>query len=191
MQWTCIPLKVVPHFQESYLYGIIEKNCPQVTETWCGVEQEIFMLAVGLLQRMCADPERAARAGQDSASIRQMQAVAQLLTRKVDNEQKYLERLEGDEPLSFCVAGGFKTRGVQIGQSISQVKERAIYTCIDPSCACARAHIYTCAPLTTALAHAQKQEGRAVKWSACVRGGETRQAVHDGCSASIALWTRA
>jgi hypothetical protein len=69
------------------------------------------MLAVGLLQRMCADPERAARAGQDSASIRQMQAVAQLLTRKVDNEQKYLERLEGEDPPSLCVAGGFEIRG--------------------------------------------------------------------------------
>lgn len=56
------------------------------------------MLASKLLSRFIADPERNAMARGQTAPLRQIQAVYQLLSRNLEFEQKYLERLEGMLP---------------------------------------------------------------------------------------------
>lgn len=56
------------------------------------------MLATKLVSRFIGDPERNVLARGQGAPLRQMQAVYQLLSRNLEFEQKYLERLEGTLP---------------------------------------------------------------------------------------------
>lgn len=53
------------------------------------------MGAIAVLDRLVASPEQAVLISRMSASVKQMEAVAQILLRRVDTESKYLARLEG------------------------------------------------------------------------------------------------
>ena len=53
------------------------------------------MLEVQLLMRLVGDPDRLSWVKGQPGPLRQIQAVHQLLSRNLDFEQKYLERLEG------------------------------------------------------------------------------------------------
>lgn len=55
----------------------------------------MFVAVVMVLDRLVAVPQQAARIGQDVAAVKQMEAVAHILLRRVDTESKYLARLEG------------------------------------------------------------------------------------------------
>ncbi len=56
----------------------------------------MFLAANAVLDRLVAVPEQAAQIGLMAPAVRQMEAVAQILLRKVDTESKYLARLEGE-----------------------------------------------------------------------------------------------
>lgn len=55
----------------------------------------MFLGAIAVLDRLVASPEQAVLISHMSASVKQMEAVAQILLRRVDTESKYLARLEG------------------------------------------------------------------------------------------------
>lgn len=59
------------------------------------LDQGIFMLNVQLLARLVSDPDRISWVKEQPAPLKQIQAVYQLLSRNLEFEQKYLERLEG------------------------------------------------------------------------------------------------
>ena len=54
------------------------------------------MAAIVILDRLVAVPQQAVRMNDLTAPVRQMEAVAQILLRRVDTESKYLARLEGE-----------------------------------------------------------------------------------------------
>ena len=56
----------------------------------------MFLAAMVILDRLVAVPEQAVQINDLTASVRQMEAVAQILLRRVDTESKYLARLEGE-----------------------------------------------------------------------------------------------
>ena len=58
--------------------------------------QDMFLAAIVILDRLVSVPAQAADISQMTASVRQMEAVAQILLRRVDTESKYLARLEGN-----------------------------------------------------------------------------------------------
>jgi hypothetical protein len=62
---------------------------------WHNLAQEVYMLATGLMQRLVAAPERAAAVAAQAPTVKQLEALGQLLLRKLDMEAKYLNRLEG------------------------------------------------------------------------------------------------
>ena len=66
--------------------------------------QDIFLGAIAVLDRLVANPEQAVQIRQMTVSVKQMEAVAQILLRKVDTESKYLARLEG-MPLHVLMQG--------------------------------------------------------------------------------------
>lgn len=53
------------------------------------------MLATGLMQRLMADPQRAAAVHAQLLTVKHLESLGQLLLRKLDMEAKYLNRLEG------------------------------------------------------------------------------------------------
>ena len=55
----------------------------------------MFLGAIAVLDRLVANPGQAVHISQMTVSVKQMEAVAQILLRKVDTESKYLARLEG------------------------------------------------------------------------------------------------
>lgn len=55
-----------------------------------------------ILMLLLRRPALAARFAEDSAVVRQTAAVSQLVARKLQNERKYLARLEGAEPDQYC-----------------------------------------------------------------------------------------
>lgn len=55
----------------------------------------MFLGTIGVLDRLVAIPEQAVHISRMTASVKQMEAVAQILLRRVDTESKYLARLEG------------------------------------------------------------------------------------------------
>lgn len=59
--------------------------------------QEVFMGIVAIPSNLVRRSGHAAAVAEDHSSLRQMSAVAQLLSRKVEGERKYLARLEGEE----------------------------------------------------------------------------------------------
>lgn len=56
----------------------------------------MFLGAIAVLDRLVANSQQAMHISQMTASIKQMEAVAQILLRRVDTESKYLARLEGN-----------------------------------------------------------------------------------------------
>ena len=58
--------------------------------------QEVFMAAVAVLAAVAAHAQGAEAICSQAAAVRQLGAVCQVLARKVDTEQRYLLRLEGD-----------------------------------------------------------------------------------------------
>ena len=54
------------------------------------------MATVTVLDRLVSVPEQAAQVSHMTAAVKQMEAVAQILLRRVDTESKYLARLEGN-----------------------------------------------------------------------------------------------
>lgn len=58
--------------------------------------QDMFLAAILVLDRLVAVPEQAAQISLMAPAMKQMEAVAQILLRKVDTESKYLARLEGE-----------------------------------------------------------------------------------------------
>lgn len=73
--------------------------------------QDMFLGAIAVLDRLVANPEQAVHISQMTVSIKQMEAVAQILLRRIDTESKYLARLEG-KPLhvhkqSHCMCTPF------------------------------------------------------------------------------------
>ena len=59
----------------------------------------MFVATVTVLDRLVAIPDQAVLVGQSTAAVKQMEAVAQILLRRVDIESKYLARLEGNDAL--------------------------------------------------------------------------------------------
>lgn len=59
------------------------------------VLQDIFLQLTQVLEKLVAVPAHAMQIAAMSADVRQMEAVAQILLRRVDTESKYLTRLEG------------------------------------------------------------------------------------------------
>ncbi len=57
------------------------------------------MAGVAVLSAIAAYPEGQAAIASQANAVRQLGAVCQLLARKVDTEQKYLLRLEGEGQL--------------------------------------------------------------------------------------------
>ncbi len=53
------------------------------------------MSATAILLGAVGCPERAARLGSNGQTLKQLESLGQLLTRKLDMESKYLNRLEG------------------------------------------------------------------------------------------------
>lgn len=56
----------------------------------------MFLAVVTVVDRLVAVPEQAVLIGRMTPAVKQMEAVAQILLRKVDTESKYLARLEGE-----------------------------------------------------------------------------------------------
>lgn len=67
------------------------------------VLQDMFLAAVTVLDRLVSVPEHAAQIGLVTSAIKQMEAVAQILLRRVDTESKYLARLEGGTAEYMCM----------------------------------------------------------------------------------------
>lgn len=57
--------------------------------------QDVFLPLTEILRNLVVVPAAAAHLAEMSVDVRQMEAVAQILLRKVDTESKYLARLEG------------------------------------------------------------------------------------------------
>lgn len=57
------------------------------------------MPAVGILQRLLSVPEHAADVARRPDALRTWEGIAQVLSRKMESERKYIERLEGELPL--------------------------------------------------------------------------------------------
>ena len=57
--------------------------------------QDMFVATMVILDILVAAPGQAAQVSQNTAAVKQMEAVAQILLRRVDIESKYLARLEG------------------------------------------------------------------------------------------------
>ena len=57
--------------------------------------QDMFLGAIAVLDRLVVNPEQAVHISQMTVSIKQMEAVAQILLRRIDTESRYLARLEG------------------------------------------------------------------------------------------------
>ncbi|KAK9905711.1 hypothetical protein WJX75_004975 [Coccomyxa subellipsoidea] len=57
--------------------------------------EEVYMAATAILLGAVGCPERAARLGANGQTVKQLESLGQLLTRKLDMESKYLNRLEG------------------------------------------------------------------------------------------------
>jgi hypothetical protein len=53
------------------------------------------MSVVGVMRKLVEAPERASVVAGMTSCVRHLEAIAQLLTRKIDMEHKYLARLEG------------------------------------------------------------------------------------------------
>ena len=62
----------------------------------CLALQDMFLSAVLVLDRLVAVQNQAAQISLMAPAMKQMEAVAQILLRKVDTESKYLARLEGE-----------------------------------------------------------------------------------------------
>ena len=56
----------------------------------------MFLGAIAVLDRLVADSQHAMHISQMTASVKLMEAVVQILLRRVDTESKYLARLEGN-----------------------------------------------------------------------------------------------
>lgn len=74
-----------------------KRHGPGSSHTGCRA-QELFMAVAEVLRNLVRRPELTAGMISDRASIKQIAAVSQILSRKVDNERKYLARLEGRLP---------------------------------------------------------------------------------------------
>ena len=57
--------------------------------------QEVFMPTVGILQRLLSVREHAATVARRHDTLRTWEGIAQVLSRKMESERKYIERLEG------------------------------------------------------------------------------------------------
>ena len=57
--------------------------------------QDVFLPLTDILRNLVVVPAAAAYIADMSMDVRQMEAVAQIVLRKVDTESKYLARLEG------------------------------------------------------------------------------------------------
>ncbi len=62
----------------------------------------MFLAVVTVVDRLVAVPEQAVLIGRMTPAVKQMEAVAQILLRKVDTESKYLARLEGKARANKC-----------------------------------------------------------------------------------------
>ena len=58
--------------------------------------QDIFLAITAVMEKLVAVPACAAQLACMAGDVKQMEAVAQILLRKVDTESKYLARLEGN-----------------------------------------------------------------------------------------------
>ncbi len=63
----------------------------------------MFLAVVTVVDRLVAVPEQAVLIGRMTPAVKQMEAVAQILLRKVDTESKYLARLEGKARTNRCM----------------------------------------------------------------------------------------
>ena len=63
----------------------------------------MFLAVVTVVDRLVAVPEQAVLIGCMTPAVKQMEAVAQILLRKVDTESKYLARLEGKANTNICM----------------------------------------------------------------------------------------
>eukprot|EP00884_Botryococcus_braunii_P008069 jgi/Botrbrau1/17263/Bobra.0015s0022.1 len=81
----------------------------------------IFMLEVQLLMRLVGDPDRLSWVKGQPGPLRQIQAVYQLLSRNLDFEQKYLERLEGQKGSDVSAREATK-RVVTVTRQLSALK---------------------------------------------------------------------
>ncbi len=68
----------------------------------CGY-QDMFLAVVTVVDRLVVVPEQAVLIGHMTPAVKQMEAVAQILLRKVDTESKYLARLEGKASTNRCM----------------------------------------------------------------------------------------
>ena len=62
----------------------------------------MFLAVVTVVDRLVVVPEQAVLIGRMTPAVKQMEAVAQILLRKVDTESKYLARLEGEASTNRC-----------------------------------------------------------------------------------------
>ena len=66
------------------------------------VVQELFMSAARVLVYLTQSRKTLASVAANVAAVKQMAAVFQILSRKLENERKYLARLEGESSWSIC-----------------------------------------------------------------------------------------
>ena len=64
--------------------------------------QDIFLAIAAVVSKLAVTSVHAAQLGCMTAEVKQMEAVAQILLRKVDTESKYLARLEGKQQQLSC-----------------------------------------------------------------------------------------
>lgn len=75
----------------------------QISLTVCVcIYQDMFLAVITVVDRLAAVPEQAVLIGRMTPAVKQMEAVAQILLRKVDTESKYLARLEGKASTGRC-----------------------------------------------------------------------------------------
>lgn len=92
----------------------LEKSAATATTQWsfsmlqtsltvyvCGY-QDMFLAVITVVDRLVAVPQQAVLIGHMTPAVKQMEAVAQILLRKVDTESKYLARLEGKAGTNRC-----------------------------------------------------------------------------------------
>lgn len=86
---------------QSIISQVLQLVCFQTDCTKC--MQDVFLPLTSVLGKLAALPAHAEQIKGMFAEVRQMEAVAQILLRKVDTESKYLARLEGNIIVAACL----------------------------------------------------------------------------------------
>ncbi|KAA6419435.1 MAG: abnormal spindle-like microcephaly-associated protein [Trebouxia sp. A1-2] len=87
-------------YQQLHSSLLASSDCVQVLAEQLQMfrdKEDMFLAVITVVDRLVAVPQQAVLIGHMTPAVKQMEAVAQILLRKVDTESKYLARLEGQK----------------------------------------------------------------------------------------------